>query len=124
MSNEDTPKTNKQKTYGWSAETGWLIRVDFARKLERELNEASQWCEIESAPKDGTEILVCGGRWGCESSPCEFEGKFDGVELAEWDDDGDGKYSWCHWVNNTDSLTYYYPTHWMPKPKPFAGSTT
>lgn len=53
---------------------------------------AHQWQPIETAPKDGTSILLYGGDW-------IFEGRFS-----------DG--GWVHAYENDDT-----PTHWMPLPQ-------
>lgn len=51
------------------------------------------WRDIESAPKDGTEILV---------SNNEF------MALVSWYDG--------EWVEAARELDYMVPTHWMPLP--------
>lgn len=75
-----------------------------------------QWLPIESAPRDGTQVLVWSDElyikpyiawWGVDQNAPE-----DGNEQEEWlTGDGD---SW--------STGYYYtpcnPTHWMPLPAP------
>lgn len=61
-----------------------------------------EWMTIESAPKDGTAILVCGGLM-----PEPF--------VAEWDDRQQ------YW-KSTACIEQYYgsrdATHWMPLPDP------
>ena len=67
----------------------------------------TEWQPIETAPKDGTEILLYVENY------C-VEGKF----IQE------NKYSWCQQVIELSDnwITYngevVYPTHWMPLPKP------
>ncbi len=68
----------------------------------------SDWYPIETAPKDGTEII--------------YSGKYEGaawVSVGRWTDQG--------WYDiNIDSSDHYghaeYPTHWMPLPQPPAES--
>ena len=74
------------------------------------------WLPIESAPKDGTWVLVFGNVWAGEISGVARNPKGD-VGIARytngksdypgdwWDEAGDDAYScWCQ------------PTHWMPLP--------
>lgn len=74
------------------------------------------WQPIETAPRDGTDILVSGGTHGNERISCEFHGaKFSGVAIAYWDDQD-------KWFSGGD-CDYYYPTYWMPLPTPPTGAT-
>lgn len=69
----------------------------------------SEWQSIESAPRDGTRVLLC------EIVQCPVkrywvtEGWYS-VEHKGW------------WEANIDPLDYVgrqcYPTHWMPLPEP------
>jgi len=63
-----------------------------------------KWQPIETAPKDGTPILV---------GPT----KRMGICVASYDKDDDGLHRWL-----VDSLhgqsNIYTPTHWMPLPEP------
>lgn len=58
------------------------------------------WQSIETAPKDGTEILVAGLR---------HDGSFQ-QDLACWYID--------KWASRTMIHLVPQPTHWMPKPEP------
>lgn len=59
----------------------------------------TDWQPIETAPKDGTPILV----W-----------IDDHVAEVEWDEDG-----WIGvWEDISSSSGDDYPTHWMPLPEP------
>lgn len=98
-----------------------LVCSDFARRLERErdqarrelseLREATSWRPIETAPKDGREVLLFErwtdvpfvGYWG------ERENKWE-AHRSHYTVKGDGvvKSSLCQ----SDIL------HWMPLPKP------
>jgi len=72
------------------------------RQVLAEDNE-DPWQPIETAPRDGTEILVC------------MEGDKDSVCIVE--------YFSFNWVYPTyeDTGIYREPTHWMPIPKPHKG---
>lgn len=63
------------------------------------------WQPIETAPKDGTEILVSDSR-------C-----LDGfMQVVCWDDDRPDNYSWA----TSDGPSFHADafTHWMPLPEP------
>lgn len=57
-----------------------------------------EWRDIESAPDDGTRILVCGGR-------------YVEVEIVKADGGFWRYYKLQHWGSST-------PTRWMPIPPP------
>lgn len=72
---------------------------------------ASQWRDIETAPKDGTHIMACRGpftsNWTFAQAPAYV----------------------CHWWNNPGEEGWYlssgdsgqiswHPTHWQPLPQP------
>ena len=59
----------------------------------------NKWQPIETAPKDGTHILVC------------VEKKY--VYLVWWFDNPRG---WCWDLTNTPMVGS--PSHWMPLPEP------
>jgi hypothetical protein len=64
------------------------------------------WQPIETAPKDGTTILVW--RWGR-------------VALTKWDPDGYVKNKrpyWADFVMGKTRAQNTPPTHWMPLPDP------
>lgn len=69
-------------------------------------NEAKgAWQTIESAPKDGTAILI--------TRPTEFRSE-EGWHVVRWDDDW-----WqCHDGKNDSPLRGDEPTHWQPLPSP------
>jgi hypothetical protein len=68
----------------------------------------SEWQPIETAPKDGTAILVCSA-W---TMP-------DGLYRVGWIADGffDGGHWLFGWLD-LDPEEYSPPTHWMPLPAP------
>lgn len=63
------------------------------------------WQPIESAPKDGTDILVC----VTHSLP-------DGWKTVQWVDWTKGDTLWPHFQERIDIP--FPPTHWMPLPAP------
>ena len=71
----------------------------------------SMWQPIETAPRDGTSILVC-----CSS--------FDPIwGIASWYSDN-REYpaglpeGWMMWHQGTEEQRHTWPTHWMPLPAP------
>ena len=71
---------------------------------------SEKWLPIESAPKDGTKIVLGGPTW---------------VDVGSWDDWYDQ--SAPGWFSETNHNGYISagldPTHWMPLPPP-PGSET
>jgi hypothetical protein len=78
------------------------------------------WQPIETAPKDGTKIILYHEKW--ETFP---------IASWEWGEgpDEDGTGGWCAWhtvddrfPGAEDGIIYpsenYMPTHWMPLPEP------
>lgn len=59
------------------------------------------WRPIESAPKDGTDVLIC---------KVYDDGSVSDFEIAGWDDE-------LEWHGLQD-ITLDKPTHWMPLPSP------
>jgi hypothetical protein len=75
---------------------------------EQGQREAGQWRPIETAPKDGTEILLAHATW---------------VDTGYWavNINGDGCDGWtCEWVASWGYEEYALvsPSHWMPLPEP------
>ena len=78
------------------------------------------WQPIETAPKDGTWILVSGGKAGFDDYMKEIESwpqcmvAFCEPARDEWSRD---YWAVCFWDGGwrTD---YESPTHWMPLPEP------
>jgi hypothetical protein len=70
-----------------------------------------EWQPIETAPKDGTKILICGGTYGCEFSPFEFYN-------AQNNDDPLIVIWCCNRKEFCEGDFHYHPTHWMPLPPP------
>jgi hypothetical protein len=61
------------------------------------------WKPIETAPKDGTSILLSDGKWVGEGYYSEHSG-------GTWWEAG------SHWTDAHDGQIY--PTHWQPLPPP------
>lgn len=97
----------------WYDETGWKQRADAfiaalrAQQAADAERERIAWQPIETAPKDGSDVLLAGafgiriGNWGPHGrhrrKPVEYNGRLSNFERA-W--------------SEVD------PTHWMPLPAP------
>ena len=69
-----------------------------------------QWQPIDTAPKDGTSILVCPGFWNAKT-----------CSIARFDDDEYAKKPRPYWrrddaFNRVGVNRDNPPTHWMPLP--------
>lgn len=71
------------------------------------------WQQIKTAPKDGTWILVTGGR--PESYSWYGDTPVPPAVVAMWDK-VDEAWGFCDWDGALRSF-YDNPTHWMPIPK-------
>ena len=69
------------------------------------------WQSIESAPRDGTSILIAGGAFDDDTS-MGGEMPFKGVAIVSWRDGWQGEQR-AH-----DEWFWHKPTHWMPLPEP------
>lgn len=72
---------------------------------------ALEWQPIETAPKDGTFILITGGRVDVYEW---YNGKEPESVMATWTLDGWHFASW----DGAFRSEYLRPTHWMPQPCP------
>lgn len=74
-----------------------------------------RWLPIESAPRDGTDILIAGGTYSAYDHNDLPAGRM--VSIAYWDKSMGG-----HWhgdeANAHDEWHVHKPTHWMPLPPP------
>ena len=61
-----------------------------------------EWQSIETAPKDGEEIMIC---------TLYDDGTCSHFEIVRWPDFTD------HWIGLQD-ICLSDPTHWMPLPEP------
>ena len=69
---------------------------------------ATQWRPIETAPKDGTWVLLC---WKETPTGSEcFDEWSPGQAVGKWYYDG--------WMRCSEYSVGGNPTHWMPLPKP------
>ena len=68
----------------------------------------AEWQPIETAPKDGTLVLVVGRNGLAVQASWEW----DGDDPTDWDDG-----SWDYWVNIPGYGMHVF-THWMPLPEP------
>lgn len=80
--------------------------------------KSSPWRLIETAPKDGTEILITGGTYYYDASISAALDPYTGVKIACWEggasNDADcwnGGYG-----SEYDGEYWHEPTHWMPLP--------
>jgi len=75
----------------------------------------SEWQPIETAPKDGTWIIVFGGITGDDEEDRSFA-------VAQWSNllnGGTTDPRWMFaWYDGGYYGQYYDPTHWMPLPPP------
>ena len=75
----------------------------------------NEWQPIETAPKDGTWILLAGGK--VEDDEDEFR-----MAIAKWTNYLSGRTTDWHWQHCFYDGGYYGsydgPTHWMPLPEP------
>jgi len=116
----DTPETNANAghicyvgEFASPTNIGEFVRSDFARKLERERDEARQatrerqWMPIETAPKD-TPILA--------------SDQFGVTSVVYWRDVSSShlpRYAWSsHYDNEYMHHVEAFPTYWMPLPNP------
>lgn len=79
-----------------------------------ELEKALAWQPIETAPKDGTDVLITGGTYWYDAETFQTEYPFSQVKIArhykgqdEWNGGHGSEYDAEYW---------HKPTHWMPLP--------
>lgn len=70
-----------------------------------ELERIIEWQPIETAPKDGTEIIVF------------MPDAYNQIEIVAFSSDGASGEAWCS-ARCVDGLEAGIPTHWMPLPSP------
>lgn len=104
---------------------GLLLQIDnvVAGLLKRAAQPPSpEWRSIETAPKDGKTILICGGSFDSEDESYG-DMPFIGVSLVYWD----SMRLTPHWHGESrdahDSWFVHKPTHWMPVPAPYSTAT-
>lgn len=71
-----------------------------------------EWQPIETAPKDGTPVLLFEWR----GDP--WEEPEANIFVGEWDHHRDGELYKTQWVCTEYEAFNHNPTHWMPLPPP------
>jgi hypothetical protein len=81
---------------------------------------SDEWRPIETAPKDGTGVLVHRNIWpGTQSGFSEECSDINTYVAAWWDGERDGRGAWICYMNAVlDPECPIEPTHWMPLPEP------
>jgi len=108
-----------------------VLKIDEARALAALLREAGDgWRPIESAPKDGTVVLlycpqgdgspgstyrVTAGNWESDPGGITEHRDLEGRYLGQ--DESDGWEGWMSWDGGFSEDTMM-PTHWRPLPAP------
>lgn len=73
----------------------------------------AEWQPIETAPKDGTRILIAGGTYYYDASEMPDQ-EFTSADTAYWRNGG-----WCGGYGSEYNGEYWHkPTHWQPLPAP------
>lgn len=85
----------------------------------RKDNEMSEWLDIETAPRDGTWILLIGGRTDEDFYSDQYANESNRPVTARWFNEGQPDEDWGVSFWDGDWRTYYKnPTHWQPLPEP------
>lgn len=79
-----------------------------------------QWQPIETAPKDGTAILIMQNNWpGLPNGVAEKCNEHNTYVAAWWDEENEGSGAWiCYMDAVLDPEAPIEPTHWIPLPMP------
>ncbi len=82
-----------------------------------------KWQPIETAPKDGTPILLGGGHFVCEVRGSYDEPVRHAAVAAWWKGTIQGHHKDGGWLIASKDCCYYFvvyekPTKWMPLPEP------
>lgn len=79
----------------------------------------SEWRPIETAPKDGTAVLVMRDIWpGTETGHAEECNGHNTYVAQFWDGEGDEGEWMCYMDMIREPICPIEPTHWMPLPLP------
>jgi hypothetical protein len=80
---------------------------------------AAQWMPIETAPKDGTAVLVMRDIWpGTKSGRAEECNGHNTYIAAWWSGEGPNGAWVCYMDAVCDPICPIEPTHWQPLPQP------
>jgi hypothetical protein len=78
------------------------------------------WQPIETAPRDGTAILLCWAR-DASGQPIRWDKKPDTaivyVQVAKYSGEPDREW-YVYIATPADAALHFTPTHWMPLPPP------
>jgi hypothetical protein len=104
--------------------TGILFTAEGAREvtlsgdvLVDEIRKPMTWQPIETAPKDGTHILLFDPEADYDSSWNDYEGRYlPRIAVAHWKPYPNGYGGWKGYYSGIDAIEN--PTHWMPLPEP------
>lgn len=96
-----------------------MVIFELHRKLGEAIsamNPQEGWLPIESAPRDGTEILV----FNTSDSDCGYRTEPNQIGIAYWQGEGEYAFSPNSWMSTVccDGVSYFKPTHFMPLPTP------
>lgn len=121
MNNESMPKeiwagTDKKGSFWLDHNPMEGSRWDDAKYIRADL--VPQWQPIETAPKDGTWVLLCNGATDEDREDDDFGKILRSRPVTAFWDKGDWVFS--HWDGAWRSC-YSCPTHWMPLPQPPKG---
>ena len=106
MTTENNPHGfNHSFPWIYEAEQGKYVEYDDYARLKAEVERLTKWQPIETAPRDGTEIIGRAGLW------VEVTAFFKGTKPWERKE---------AWVTSNDDDGYaqdFKPTHWLPLPE-------
>lgn len=92
---------------------------DRAWQESRRTYRASEWQSIETAPRDGSAVLVMRDIWPGTASGRAEECNGHNTYVAEWWAQEGSNGEWvCYMDATADPICPVEPTHWMPLPKP------
>lgn len=100
--------------------TGLVKQMEYVRvceQIQRLRAEASGWQPIETAPKDGSWVLLSGGR---QSDPTWYDQgdvTWPSAAVCRWCDEFESWKMGVVWDGDLRS-NYDDPTHWIPLPAP------
>lgn len=82
------------------------------QKITDAAGNLGDWQSIDTAPLDGTWVMLCGGH--CEGEESEYDGR---PVVAQWTPHPNGAGRWQFaWYDGGYFGSYGGPTHWMPLP--------